>query len=128
MRTSTSYAVRDDEGAFLSRAAVRSCELRLCLILIGISAVVFVICVPCVRTSVQASPQAVTAQFGDEVYPGENILDDAGNRVDATRTLFAATNAGGRAAFALESVAAMDYLFDVKTSSSFTTHSAVRRP
>src|ERR1700750_969642 len=33
-------------------------------------------------------PQAVAAYFGDEVYPGENILDEAGNRVGSTRTLF----------------------------------------
>jgi len=59
-------------------------------------------------------PQAVAAYFGDEVYPGENILDESGNRVGHTRTLFTATNAGGRAAFALEPVAAMDYIFDVK--------------
>ncbi len=26
-------------------------------------------------------PQAVARYFGDEVYPGENILDEAGNRV-----------------------------------------------
>ena len=31
-----------------------------------------------------------------------------------TRTLFTETNAGGRAAFALESVAAMDYIFSVQ--------------
>lgn len=59
-------------------------------------------------------PQAVAGYLGDEVYPGENILDEAGKRVGSTRTLFTATNAGGRAAFALESVAAMDYLFDVQ--------------
>ena len=59
-------------------------------------------------------PQAVAAYLGDEVYPGENILDEAGNRVGSTRTLFTETNAGGRAAFALESVAAMDYIFNVQ--------------
>jgi len=59
-------------------------------------------------------PQAVAEYFGDEVYPGEIITDENGTRVGSTRTLFAATNAGGRAAFALESVAAMDYIFDVK--------------
>jgi carbonic anhydrase len=32
----------------------------------------------------------------------------------STRTLFALSNAGGRAAFALGSVATMDYLFNVK--------------
>jgi carbonic anhydrase len=37
-------------------------------------------------------PQAVAAHFGDEVYPGENILDEAGNRVGSTQTLFTLTN------------------------------------
>src|SRR5580700_141570 len=59
-------------------------------------------------------PQKVAEYFGDEVYPGENILDEAGNRVGNTRTLFAEANAGGRAAYALLSVAAMDYIFNVQ--------------
>ena len=59
-------------------------------------------------------PQAVAAYFGDEVYPGENILDEAGNRVGNTRTLFTLTNGGGRAEPALMSVAEMDYLFRVQ--------------
>jgi carbonic anhydrase len=59
-------------------------------------------------------PQAVAEYFGDEVYPGENILDEAGNRVGSTRTLFTVTNGGGRAASALMSVAEMDYLFNVQ--------------
>src|SRR5271165_3281225 len=59
-------------------------------------------------------PQAVADYFGDEVYPGEIITDENGTRVGSTRTLFTTTNAGGRAAFALECVAAMDYIFDVK--------------
>ena len=29
-------------------------------------------------------PQAVAKYFGDEVYPGENILDESGNRVGHT--------------------------------------------
>src|SRR5580700_12320348 len=57
-------------------------------------------------------PQAVADYFGDEVYPGEIITDENGTRVGSTRTLFATTTAGGRAAFALQSVAAMDYIFD----------------
>jgi carbonic anhydrase len=59
-------------------------------------------------------PQAVAGRFGDEVYPGEVILNEAGNRVGSTRTLFTVTNAGGRAAPALMSVAEMDYLFQVQ--------------
>jgi carbonic anhydrase len=58
------------------------------------------------------APQAVARYFGDEVYPGENVLDGAGNRVGSTRTLFTLTNAGGRAVGALQSVATMDYLFN----------------
>lgn len=59
-------------------------------------------------------PQAVANYFGDEVYPGENIFDDNGNRVGHTRTLFVESNAGGRALSALQSVATMDYLFQVQ--------------
>jgi carbonic anhydrase len=59
-------------------------------------------------------PQAVASYLGNEVYPGENILDKAGNRVGNTRTLFTVTNAGGRAAGALQSVSTMDYLFHVQ--------------
>lgn len=59
-------------------------------------------------------PKAVAEYFGDEVYPGEIITDENGVHVGSTRTMFVATNAGGRAAFALECVAAMDYIFDVK--------------
>jgi carbonic anhydrase len=59
-------------------------------------------------------PQAVAEHFGDEVYPGEIIRDEAGNRVGSTRTLFTVTNGGGRAASALMSVAEMDYLFNVQ--------------
>jgi carbonic anhydrase len=59
-------------------------------------------------------PRAVADYFGDEVYPGENIVDRSGNRVGHTRTLFAVSNAGGRANSALQSVATMDYLFNVQ--------------
>ena len=59
-------------------------------------------------------PKAVAEYLGDEVYPGEIITDKNGIRVGSTRTLFAATNAGGRAAFALESVASMGYIFSVQ--------------
>ena len=70
MSISTSYAVGDDDGAFLSRAAVGSRELRLCLTLIGISAVVFIACVPYVREPLQASPAFVA------VYNAVSILND----------------------------------------------------
>ncbi|MFJ3522674.1 carbonic anhydrase [Pseudomonas sp. NPDC090203] len=59
-------------------------------------------------------PQAVADHFGDEVYPGENILNEDGYKVGNTRTLFAVSNAGGRAFSALQSVVTMDFLFQVK--------------
>ena len=55
----TTYGVRDDDSAFPSKAAVGSRELRLCLALVGISAVVFVICVPYVRVPLRPSPAFV---------------------------------------------------------------------
>ena len=70
MSISTSYAVRDDDGAFLSRAAAGSRELRLCLALIGISAVVFVACVPYVRVPLQPSPAFVA------IYNAVSTLND----------------------------------------------------
>ena len=68
----------------------------------------------CVDPRAVDIPKAVAEYLGDEVYPGEIITDENGTRIGSTRTLFVATNAGGRAAFALECVAAMDYIFDVK--------------
>jgi carbonic anhydrase len=59
-------------------------------------------------------PDAVARHFGDEVYPGDVVLDEAGNRIGSTRTLFTVTNAGGRAVNALMTVAEMDYLFHVQ--------------
>lgn len=59
-------------------------------------------------------PRAVAEHFGDEVYPGENILDEAGNRIGSTCTLFTISNAGGRAASALPAIAASDYFFDLQ--------------
>jgi signal transduction histidine kinase len=69
MSISTSFAVCDD-GAFLSRAAVGSREWRFCLALIGVSAVVFVACVPYVRVPMQASPAVVA------VYNAVSTLND----------------------------------------------------
>ena len=68
----------------------------------------------CVDPRASDIPEAVAEFFGDEVYPGEMILDEAGNRVGSTRTIFTVTNGGGRAATALMTVAEMDYLFNVQ--------------
>jgi len=42
-------------------------------------------------------PQAVAKLFGDEVFPGQIILDDSGNRVASSTTMFPVIVAGGRA-------------------------------
>jgi carbonic anhydrase len=68
----------------------------------------------CVDPRAVDIPNAIAKYFGDEVYPGEIITDENGARVGSTATLFVETNAGGRAAFALETVAAMDYIFHVQ--------------
>lgn len=68
MSISISYA--DGDGAFLSRSVAGQRELRLCLRLVGISALVFVICVPFVRLPVQPSPTFVA------VYNAVSTLND----------------------------------------------------
>jgi carbonic anhydrase len=67
--------------------------------------------ISCFDPRAAEAPQAVARHLGDEVYPGENILDEAGHRIGHTRTLFTLSNGGGRAATALEAIAVMDYLF-----------------
>lgn len=59
-------------------------------------------------------PHVVAEHFGDEVYPGEEVLDPAGNRIGSSRTMVAVANAGGRAFSALHSIATMEYLFHVE--------------
>jgi signal transduction histidine kinase len=70
MSTSSPDLVTDDDGAFLSRAEAGPRELRLCLTLIGISAVVFIACVPYVRAPMPASPAFVA------IYNAVSILND----------------------------------------------------
>jgi signal transduction histidine kinase len=70
MSITASYANSDDDGAFLSKAAVGSRELRLCLALTAISAVVFVACIPYVRVPLPPSPGFVA------VYNAVSILND----------------------------------------------------
>lgn len=68
MSISASYA--DGDGAFLSRSVAGQRELRLCLALLGISALVFVICVPFVRLPMPPSPAFVA------VYNAVSTLND----------------------------------------------------
>lgn len=59
-------------------------------------------------------PRSIAAYFGDEIYPGEALFDEAGNRTGHTSTLFGISNAGGRAFSALHSLATTAYLAQVQ--------------
>ena len=59
-------------------------------------------------------PDAVARLFGDEVYPGQIILDALGNRVASSSTIFPIIVAGGRAIDALRSIAVAQHLFGIQ--------------
>ena len=58
-------------------------------------------------------PGAVAKLLGDEVFPGEIILDGAGNRVASSTTIFPVVVAGGRALDALRSITVAQHLFGI---------------
>jgi carbonic anhydrase len=58
-------------------------------------------------------PQAVAKHFG-EVFPGELILDDKGNRVGSSTNIAVVMVVGGRAAEALRSITMADFLFGIE--------------
>ena len=59
-------------------------------------------------------PNAVAKLFGDEVFPGDIILDGSGNRVASTTTIFPVIVAGGRAVDALRSITVAQHLFGIQ--------------
>jgi carbonic anhydrase len=59
-------------------------------------------------------PGAVAKLFGDEVFPGEIILDGAGRRAGSTTTIFPVIVAGGRAVDALRSITVAEHLFGIE--------------
>jgi carbonic anhydrase len=59
-------------------------------------------------------PDAVAAHFGDEVYPGEIFLDEAGKKVGFDATVFPVVVGGGRAAEALRSIMLAHHLFQIQ--------------
>src|SRR5215813_4096435 len=59
-------------------------------------------------------PNAVAKLFGDEVFPGDIILDGSGNRVASTATIFPIVVAGGRAVDALRSITVAQHLFGIQ--------------
>ncbi len=58
-------------------------------------------------------PEAVARVLG-EVYPGDIVTDDRGNKVASTTTLFPVVVAGGRAIDALRSVTVAQHLFGIE--------------
>ncbi len=58
-------------------------------------------------------PDVVAKEFG-EVYPGDIITDEQGNKVASTTTLFEVVVAGGRAVDALRSITVAQHLFGIK--------------
>src|SRR5882672_6077267 len=59
-------------------------------------------------------PNALAKLFGDEVFPGQVILDAQGNRVASSTTLFPVIVAGGRAIDALRSITVAQHLFGLR--------------
>jgi len=59
-------------------------------------------------------PEVVARHFPGEIYPGENVIDAAGNRVGHTRTLFPISVAGGRAVAGLQSITTMEHMFGLE--------------
>ena len=58
-------------------------------------------------------PAAVARELG-EVYPGEIITDETGNKVASTTSLFEVVVAGGRATDALRSITVAQHLFGIE--------------
>ncbi|QWT22198.1 hypothetical protein KPL74_09335 [Bacillus sp. NP157] len=69
----------------------------------------------CLDPRVTEIPSAVAAWLGDQVYPGEVIVNEHGNRVGSTTTMATVSVAAGRATDALRSVSVLEYLFGVET-------------
>src|SRR4051794_2215407 len=59
-------------------------------------------------------PAAVARLLGDEVFPGEVVLDASGGRVASTATVFPVVVAGGRAVDALRSITVAQHLFGIR--------------
>ena len=67
----------------------------------------------CFDPRIVGVPAAVAKEFG-EVYPGDIVTDEQGNKVATTKTLFEVVVAGGRAIDALRSVTVAQHLFGIE--------------
>ncbi|MFF4831828.1 carbonic anhydrase [Streptomyces sp. NPDC001315] len=68
----------------------------------------------CFDPRAAGAAQAVADYFGDEIYPGELLLDEAGRKIGSTATVFPLIVGGGRAAEALRSIAVSQHLFGIE--------------
>ena len=59
-------------------------------------------------------PNAVAELFGEEVFPGQVMLDASGNRVASSTTMFPVIVAGGRTIDAMRSITVAQHLFGIK--------------
>lgn len=59
-------------------------------------------------------PDAVAKALGNETYPGDIVVDNSGNRVASTATIFPIVVAGGRAVDALRSITVAQHLFGIQ--------------
>lgn len=59
-------------------------------------------------------PDAVAKLLGDEVFPGEIIVDGSGQRVASSTTIFPVIVAGGRTIDALRSITVAQHLFGIQ--------------
>jgi carbonic anhydrase len=59
-------------------------------------------------------PHAVARLFGNEVYPGQIILDSAGNRVASSGDDLSSHRGRGRAIDALRSITVAQHLFGIE--------------
>lgn len=68
----------------------------------------------CFDPRAAGAAQAVADHFGDEVYPGELLLDGTGRKIGSTATVFPLIVGGGRAADALRSITVSQHLFGIE--------------
>ncbi len=68
----------------------------------------------CYDPRAAAIPAELAKLWPDETYPGDLILDDHGNKVGSTATIFPIVVAGGRATDALRSITIGHHLFGLQ--------------
>ena len=68
----------------------------------------------CYDPRAAAIPAELAKLWPDEIYPGDLVLDDHGNKIGSTATIFPIVVAGGRATDALRSITIGRHLFGLQ--------------